>query len=343
MNTRDSRLDSAKGMLIALVVLGHLLEATNYWNEGLIRYLLTAIYAFHMPAFIFLAGMTSKPDNVKRRIAVLVSLLVIFQCLYFLYLPFMESNKQFAWLDPFWLLWFLLAMVFWLIAMTLAPASPRLALLISVAVGLGSGALPVLEYLPTLDRALYFLPWFIGGYVIGQAAFDKATTISRPVTMVLSLTSLILAAALWYANVGAGWLYGSNGFAVLDVSFSQGVLVRALLITIAAVMTLTLLTSADLLRTVFVKAGKRSLAIYLLHGFFVLPTTPWLGLAFERYGPVAVSLICIMATWLLVYLLSLSVFDRSLRTLGSRGGKLLLNTLDSLRRTIEPVAASPRD
>ncbi len=52
-----------KGILITLVVLGHWLEATNYWDDGLIRYLLTAIYAFHMPAFIFLAGITSKPDK----------------------------------------------------------------------------------------------------------------------------------------------------------------------------------------------------------------------------------------------------------------------------------------
>ncbi|ASJ72243.1 acyltransferase family protein [Granulosicoccus antarcticus] len=343
MDTRDSRLDSAKGMLITLVVSGHLLEATNYWDDGLIRYLLTAIYAFHMPAFIFLAGMTSKPDNVKRRIAVLVSLLVIFQCLYSLYLPFMDSNKQFAWLDPFWLLWFLLAMVFWLITLTLAPASPRLALLISVAIGLGSGALPIVESVPTLDRALYFLPWFMGGYLIGQTAFDKAAMISRSTTIILLSASLMLAAALWHSNIGASWLYGSNGFAVLDVSFSHGVFVRALLIGIAAIMTWTLLTSADLLRTVFVKAGKRSLAIYLLHGFFVLPATPLLGLVFEHYGPVAATMICVLMTWLVIYILSLSVFDRSLRILGSRSGEMLLNTADSFRKTIEPRSASSRD
>lgn len=342
MDTRDSRLDSAKGMLITLVVAGHLLEATNYWDDGLISYLLTAIYAFHMPAFIFLAGMTSKPDNVKRRIAVLVSLLVIFQCLYSLYLPFMDSNKQFAWLDPFWLLWFLLAMVFWLIALSLAPASPRLAFLLSLAIGLGSGAVPIVETVPALDRALYFLPWFMGGYLFGQTAFDKAAPISRLMTALLLFTSLILAAALWFADIGASWLYGSNGFAVLNVSFSHGVFVRSLLITIAALMTWTLLTSAELLRTVFVKAGKRSLAIYLLHGFLVLPVTPWLGLVLERYGPVIAAMICALMTGLVIYILSLSVFDRGLRTLGSRSGEILLNTFSSLRRTIEPDSANSR-
>ncbi len=84
-------------------MLRHWLEATNYRDDGLNLFRLTAIYAFRMPAFIFLSGITSKPDNVGRRIAGLISLLVIFQFLYFAYLPFMDSNKQFGWMDPFWI------------------------------------------------------------------------------------------------------------------------------------------------------------------------------------------------------------------------------------------------
>lgn len=333
MNARDDRLDSAKGILIMLVVLGHWLEATNYWDDGLVRYLLTVIYAFHMPAFIFLAGITSKPDNVGRRIAVLVSLLVIFQFLYFAYLPFMDSNKQFEWADPFWMLWFLLGMIWWLIAITAARFSPRLALLISLAAGLAGGVIPAVEYIPALDRALYFLPWFMAGYVIGQKTFDRAAQTGRTVTVILSLTSLMLATLLWYLQVGSGWLYGSNGFAVLDVSFSRGVLIRALLFLVAAIMTWALIASAGIVRNVFVKAGKRSLAIYLLHGFFILPVTPWLGAAFEHYGAVVASLICVVATLLVIYILSLSVFDRSLRTLGSRSAGILLQVLNVTRIT----------
>lgn len=331
MNARDDRLDSAKGILITLVVLGHGLEATNYWDDGLIRYLLTLIYAFHMPAFIFLAGITSKPDNVGRRIAVLISLLVIFQCLYFAYLPLMDSNKQFEWTDPFWMLWFLLGMIWWLIAIAVAQFSPRLALLISLAAGLAGGAIPAVEYVPALDRALYFLPWFMAGYVIGQASFDRAAQSSRALTITLALTSLMLASSLWYLQVGSGWLYGSNGFAVLEVSFGRGVLMRALLFLVAAIMTWTLIASAGIVRNIFVKAGKRSLAIYLLHGFFILPATPWLGMAFERYGAVVASLISIAGTMLVIYILSLSVFDRSLRALGSQSAGVLLKALNVTR------------
>lgn len=343
MDVRDSRLDSAKGILISLVVFGHLLEATSYWDDDLIRYLLTAIYAFHMPAFIFLAGMTSKPDNMKRRVAVLVSLLIIFQCLYSAYLPLTESNKQFGWFDPFWMLWFLLAMVFWLIAIRLAPASPRLAFGLSLAVGLGSGALPAVEYLPVLDRTLNFLPWFMAGYLFGQTIIDKVATLSRAFTLALSLASLILATALWHANIGASWLYGSNGFTILNVTVEHGLLVRAMLIFIAIIMSLTLMTWASTLRIIFVKAGKRSLSIYLLHGFFVLAATPWLGLAIEQHGAFLAILICTFITSILIYLLSLSPFDKGLRALGSRSAELLIQVISGLGRAPGTLLANSRD
>ena len=334
MTTRDTRLDSAKGILITLVVLGHFLEATNYWDDSLIRYLLTAIYAFHMPAFVFLAGITSKPDNVGKRIAVLVSLLVIFQCLYFAYLPFTASNKQFEWADPFWMLWFLLGMVWWLVAIAIAQHSPRIALLFSVVVGLAGGAIPAVEYLPALDRALYFLPWFMAGYVVGQPLFDKAARSSRALTCTLLVTSVTLATVLWYLQIGSGWLYGSNGFAVLDVSFDEGVLMRTLLMSIAIIMTWAMIASASVVKNVFVIAGKRSLAIYLLHGFFILPVTPLLGEAFERYGAAVAALIGVVSSLLVIYILSLSVFDKSLRALGSRSAGLLLDTLKSVRKSV---------
>ncbi len=51
-------------------------------------------------------------------------------------------------------------------------------------------------------------------------------------------------------------------------------LLRALRLLVAVIMTWAMIASAAVVRNVFVKAGKRSLAIYLLHGFFILPATP---------------------------------------------------------------------
>lgn len=50
MSARDYRPDKAKGILIFLVVFGHLLEQISGWGMGFSRAGLTAIYSFHMPA-----------------------------------------------------------------------------------------------------------------------------------------------------------------------------------------------------------------------------------------------------------------------------------------------------
>ena len=84
MRMRDNRLDVAKGVLIVLVVLGHLLEeVSGEWEDGLVRLVLTVIYAFHMPAFVFLAGLTAKSTRLLERLLTFVMLLGVFQYLYF--------------------------------------------------------------------------------------------------------------------------------------------------------------------------------------------------------------------------------------------------------------------
>lgn len=331
MNARNDQLDSAKGLLITMVVAGHWLEASNYWDDGLIRYVLTTIYAFHMPAFVFLAGMTSRPGKLRYRVAVLTSLLLAFQCLYAFYLPLTDSNKQFEWADPFWILWFLCAMVWWLLALSMARHYPRLALAGSVIIALFSGAVPAVEYVPALDRALYFLPWFIAGYTYGQSSLERAAGTSVGVTVALLVSSLSLATALWLAQTGPGWLYGSHGFAVLEVTVLHGILMRALLMSIALIMLWTLFAIVGRLGNVLSIAGKRSLAIYLLHGFPVLAITPALGKLYDQYGAVVSIVTAGAATGLIVYLLSLPLFDRGLRAMGDRGAGLLLNAFPMQR------------
>lgn len=57
---RDEFLDIAKGILILLVIIGHILPGTLQENPA--RYL---IYSFHMPAFFFMNGYLLKVDSIK--------------------------------------------------------------------------------------------------------------------------------------------------------------------------------------------------------------------------------------------------------------------------------------
>lgn len=57
--SRDSSLDRMKGILIALVVIGHLVSGKTTLDGGNAWYwtLLQTIYLFHMPAFFFVSGL----------------------------------------------------------------------------------------------------------------------------------------------------------------------------------------------------------------------------------------------------------------------------------------------
>lgn len=59
-NTRDYHVDNIKGVLILLVVCGHLLSALQDMNSTFAIGVRTFIYFFHMPGFIFMSGYLAK-------------------------------------------------------------------------------------------------------------------------------------------------------------------------------------------------------------------------------------------------------------------------------------------
>lgn len=58
MNKRITYLDTAKGILILLMLIGHI------WNEGFVH---DFIYVFHMPAFFIISGMVSSRKEISVR------------------------------------------------------------------------------------------------------------------------------------------------------------------------------------------------------------------------------------------------------------------------------------
>ena len=68
-NNRDERIDSLKGFLILLVVLGHLIgESDIISKESIWGWVRVWIYLFHMPLFALLSGYFSKRKNNNREL-----------------------------------------------------------------------------------------------------------------------------------------------------------------------------------------------------------------------------------------------------------------------------------
>lgn len=60
---RNSKVDAYKGILIWLVVLGHVIQY-GYKQAFDNNYYINLIYSFHMPAFMFVSGFLSNSSKL---------------------------------------------------------------------------------------------------------------------------------------------------------------------------------------------------------------------------------------------------------------------------------------
>lgn len=313
---RDHRMDNAKGILIFLVVLGHCLEAVQGWSNPIIRALLTAIYMFHMPAFVFLAGITAKHDQLGRRIANLAILLVLFQLAYVLPLTLKSGAYPVGPLQPFWVLWFLLSMIWWLALLPLIVRLPY-PLLIATTVAVLAGLLPWAGYSLSASRTLVFLPFFVAGQVYGRrllAALPRSPLWALPAVLALAPMAMLL----YLADIGHPWLSGYANYDVLSVDGVTGVLIRSGLLLVAALATVAVLVASPAKMGWLSALGSASMAVFLLHGFALKAGgSKGLNWVMDHYGNGAVICAALVFAALVTFVLGRSTIDRAIRNLAA--------------------------
>ncbi|NQD42093.1 acyltransferase family protein [Glutamicibacter halophytocola] len=322
-------MDAAKGILIILVVLGHFLEATAGWEARSTRLPLTAIYLFHMPAFVFLAGITSKPTQLPRRIGTFVVMLVLFQSLYFMEVHLIGLNKTFSLLIPFWILWFLLAMCWWQLLMPLIHKFPKTSVVASLIIPSFTGTFESIGYDLTLSRTLVFLPFFVIGATYGQSILRTAYRLPKTAKIVGIAVAFGAWAYLFAREIRPGWLYGSFSFDRLKVEDGTGVLIRAGLMILAMVIVFTFLSLVPNTRGALATLGRRSLAVFALHGFLVLAVTPLMPVILHKSGNLVAVGVCLLMTALAAIVFAAPAFDRSIRLMSQRTVDLVLKPFAS--------------
>ncbi|HIW90595.1 MAG TPA: acyltransferase family protein [Candidatus Corynebacterium avicola] len=314
MQTRDYRLDKAKGLLIALVVLGHFLERMGGWGLDSSRALLTAFYSFHMPAFILLAGITAKSNKLLDRILVFVVLLVTAQPIYRYWVTWVDTKPDTDLIEPYWITWFLLAMVWWFLLLPLVERFPKTMLTLSIAIGVFGGVLSEVDYALSIGRAMTFFPFFVIGKLYGMRMLRWAGGLSIPKKLGLSVLSVLPIVAFFVNEMHHRWLYGAQGFEFFDVSVPLGAAIRVCLLGSALMTTIALLSWSQHLPGFLIVVGQRSLAIYLLHGLVVWGVDDPLNNFRDAFGEVPAVLACIVASAVLTAVLSWGRFDWAIRT-----------------------------
>ena len=175
---RDPRWDNAKFLLILLVVFGHAVErATDLY--ALDRSLFIFIYSFHMPAFLFIAGLFSKRTVQAERYNWKKLLPFVFLCLvlgayrdWSIWLR--NPDHGFSFYDQNKISWFMLAMfACYSIAWLLRKFPPKIVFPASVAVGLAIGYVTFISEGFALSRIIVFFPFFYAGYALDRDVFAR--------------------------------------------------------------------------------------------------------------------------------------------------------------------------
>ena len=308
--------DNIKFILIFLVVLGHLLEISPNWN-GWNAKLYRLIYAFHMPAFIFITGLFATFKKEKIVFHFIYNYL-FFQILYQIFQSCILDGQSFTsttiqFTTPYWILWYLLVTLFYYLFIPLIDTrntSVRIMVTIcSFLLSLLWGYDSSLGYYLSLGRFFTFLPFFVSGFYAKETLPSFIASKNKLLRLIIiCITILTTVYILNYCTYPGYYFYGSYSFSSLNYDIFTKLSLQ--LLGIIGIMFL-LFVASPLLNTkipVITTLGQNSLPIFLLHGFFIkaMAKTGFLS----ARSPFFVFLLALLIIFVLGNTLSNKIFYR---------------------------------
>lgn len=276
---RNHKLDNIKGILTILVVLGHLLELDM--GYGINKLIYVIIYTFHMPVFVFISGYFANFSISKIGRKLLYPYL-LFQMLYLLFdkhLINTETTIQF--LTPYWLLWYLWAMIVWTLAIPIIKGETTrkrgIILGITILAAIFIGNKNVIGRMLSLSRIFVYFPFFACGYyargwnntTVYRIRFKKAFKAYKELMIVViavCLTLVVIYCIGHYNEIDRNWLYEAVSYR--DGAYTMGF--RILHLSIAAIwLALLLLVMPNKNIPILTNIGINTMPIFLMHGFII--------------------------------------------------------------------------
>ncbi|MCC5577046.1 acyltransferase family protein, partial [Microtetraspora sp. AC03309] len=268
---RDPYLDNVKFLLIALVVTSHAIRPTVGADAN--RALYIFMFSFHMPLFVMISGFLSKNfwnSNAKTNKLVDTFLVpyVIVEFGYNLLRVAFGHKWSISILDPYWLNWYLLALLFWRLS-TPVWKRMRYPLPTAVVVCLFSG-LSQLSGDFSIDRVFGLLPFFAMGLVLKPEHFEVLKR--TPVRILAGVTLLAWAVAVYVLapRLKLGLWYFNASYHDLHMTWWYGMGFRVVFLAGVTVICFSVMALVPRRQMWFSELGTRTLYAYLLHGVPVM-------------------------------------------------------------------------
>lgn len=272
---RDPLFDNYRVLLIFLVVIGHVIE-TIYQNNWFLTGSKYIIYAFHIPAFVFISGYFSKKE--ESLFALLKKLIVpylIFEVLYYLLYTFVTHKETKLYLlHPKFTLWYLLALFFWKAITPYVKKIPGY-LILTILAGLAIGFSPMKDNFLTIPRAVVFYPYFLAGTLLKRETVDnlrKQMIGSFRLSYLFSAFSIVTIILVFlFADrftISPNIFYGRYSYATMEQTPLLGISLRLFAYGIGFLISYGLLLILPEKEYRISVIGQRTLQIYLFHGLF---------------------------------------------------------------------------
>lgn len=272
--SRSALYDNVKLFLIACVVVGHIGNHYSQLNPTIAR-IQFWIYLFHMPAFIFIAGMFSKRTIGERRWDRVVPYILLYLFMRTMSMVYsfaakgtLESVKFFR-TDG--VPWFALAMFWWYaVTILIQDVHPAYVLTMSVGVAAISGYGKDVNSFLVMQRSINFFPIFYLGYLIDPIKlkdFLKRWQI-KVVSILILLISLLV--SFQYFDSISYWRYlfrGLKTYAKIKKGLPAewGWSWRILGYAVSLLLTFAIISLMPDIKSFFSNLGKRTLAVFAFH------------------------------------------------------------------------------
>ncbi|HCB05087.1 MAG TPA: acyltransferase family protein [Nocardioides sp.] len=275
VKARDPWFDNAKMALVLLVVVGH--AWTLLPKNGLNDHLYDFLYAWHVPAFVFVTGYLSRsftyaPYRLWQLVRTVVVPYLVFECALALFRIYVGGEQlQDLFRDPHWPMWYLSALFFWRLLTPVFNHLSRRSTGVAIGVAVATSLIAGLYAGDTLDlaRVLGLLPFFVLGLT---ATPERLERLREPwVRNAALVVFLAIAVATTWTDTLAQteWLYYRSQYGELDVGDGRALVTRAVLLVIGTLGAWSFLALMPRAGGWFAKMGAATLVVYLFHGFFI--------------------------------------------------------------------------